>query len=149
MDNGPITINQHNYRIGSMSAFEQLHVSRRIAPLIFSSGVDDDAPEGLKPEELARTFSNKIGLHLVSTFAKMTDEDVEYIIRKCLKYCQRENDKGGWSPVMTATGQLMFADISMPVMIELTIKTVMENLSDFFPIAPAVPAVGPVVASES
>jgi hypothetical protein len=63
----------------------------------------------------------------------ISDEDTEYVIRKCLSVVTRQQDPiGPFAPIQSPQGGLMFEDITMQDMLALTISVIEENLGDFF-----------------
>ena len=119
-----ITIAGNNYKTTKLDAFKQFHVSRRLAPALWAlagaassdKGGDDSALMALEP--VARAVS------------QMSDEDSEYVLKACLSVCNREQN-GGWAKVMNGNGQMMFQDIDMPAMMQLTFAVIQDNLGNF------------------
>lgn len=106
-------LNGVTYRLAKLDAMTQFHVSRRVMPLMAALGGDGD----------------KMAL-LFGAVGRLSDEDSEYVIGKCLGGCLRMNGETG-SKIYVA-GRLMFDDIGMTGMVKLTFETLKENLSDFF-----------------
>jgi len=124
------TIHNIDYLIGKLSAFEQLHVARRLAPVLAELFTSFKAtPEG--GEAGLDALLELASVPLAKTLAKMTNEDVDYVVNACLSVCQRQQAKG-WARVMV-NGVLMFADIELDTLIALTSSVVQENLGRFFP----------------
>lgn len=109
------------YAIGKLNAKQQFHVARRLGPALvalatgFTASAEDDSLLKFKP--------------IAEALARMSDEDSEYILDTCLAVCSRKQEKG-FAKVM-ANGQMMFADIDLAVMIQLTAAVVKENLENF------------------
>ena len=132
-----MTINDVEYTTGKLSAFQQLHVARRLAPVLAELFVSFKN----NPEQLdAATNENPAGgfdilaiasIPLAETFAKMPEADVDYVVNTCLSVCQRKQAKG-WAKVMK-DNVLMFQDIELDTLIGLTSEVVQENLGRFFP----------------
>ena len=125
----PVEVNGRSYSIGKLDAFKQFHVARRLAPLVQSIGSamlaaknSDNQLERFKP--------------VLDLLAKMSDEDVEYILGACLNVVTRKQPDGGFARVR-ANGTMMFDDITVADMMTLTMAVVEENgLLDFFLDAP-------------
>lgn len=126
-----IDLNGNRYSIGKLSAKQQFHVSRRIAPIlptmipiflrIKESGVNlTDDLDGMA--QILQPFADGI--------AAMRDEDADYVIDACLSAVQRKQD-AGWFNVMGSTKQLMFQDIDLGVMLPLAVRVIVENLGPF------------------
>lgn len=137
-------INGARYRTnGRLNALQQLHVSRRIAPVLASMGVSLAALRAgasVSADDLAASLGP-----VSEVMAHMSDEVVEYIVGTCLSVVQREQDMGsgkkGWAPVARDALPL-FADVDLMVMVRLVVGVLMENLSGFLqePAAPATSA---------
>lgn len=141
----------HRYRFGRLSAMDQFHVSRRLAPIITeASGIDFTAlarllpapaptmPEGDVPVERPAAPGGGIlgNLHLVQpltdALSKLTDEQCEYVIGKCLAVVTRL-DGTVWAQVWSrSAGRLQYVDITMPTMMSLVVRVIIENLTGFF-----------------
>lgn len=120
MASGEIEFGGHTYRLGTLSAMTQMHVMRRVAPIMASAGDSENALAGM-----------------LSALGEMSDADVEYVIGKCLADCMRKQDgDAGWSAVWRS-GALMFEDIGAKGMFALTRATLEANLADFFPANPS------------
>lgn len=131
---GTVEIRGIEYAIGEMPAMDQFHVARRLAPL-FGSAIDvfiGMLSGGEKLDALTATINALTTPSVMQALASMKDEDGEFIIRKCLSVVTRKQDKG-WAKVTTAGGTLMFQDIRLKDMLELTAHVITENFDDFFP----------------
>lgn len=113
-----IEIGAHTYRLAKLDAMTQFHIIRRLGGVL--AAVRDGAESG------------DVFTVLMQAVGDMSDEDSEYIIAKCLNGCARRQDGDtGWAPVFRH-GQMIFSDILMPEMLQLTWATLQSNLSDFF-----------------
>lgn len=120
------------YSIGKMSAMKQLHVSRRIAPLIpkliplftrvksGGGGISADL-DGLA--EVLQPFADSL--------AEMRDDDAEYVMSACMSVIQRKNDFGWTAAWNDQVKQPMFDDIDLGVMLPLTVRCIVANLGPF------------------
>lgn len=115
----------NEYRIEKLDAFQQFHVSRKIAPLlppmVPAMGALDSK---LGIEHLAGLLSP-----LMEEFANMPDDKAEYVVNTCLSVVRRrQGDK--WMPVFV-NGALMFHDIDLGLMMRLTYRVVLDSLGPF------------------
>lgn len=114
------------YRVGKMSARDQFHVMRRIAPLLAglseALGSSNGGSDGLL---------SAIG-PVTEALAKMSDSDTNYVLDKCLGVCLRKTDQGTWAKVMASNGEPMFSDMDVATLLNLTREVLQENLSSFF-----------------
>lgn len=125
-----VPINEISYTIGKLSAREQLHVARRLAPVLAELFVSFKN----SPQQVDAGLDAILALAsvpLAKTFAEMPEPDVDYVVNKCLSVCQRQQ-KNGWAKVMV-DDVLMFADIELDTLLSLTAEVVQENLGRFFP----------------
>lgn len=127
----------YDFRMEKLNAFEQLHLSRKIAPLLpalapilvrWSDRKGDPlSAQILEIAELAEPFATAL--------ASMTDVDAEQVIMTALSKVQVQTDiaKGVWMPVlvpgthMTATTDLNDLGKLLPV----ALKSIMFNLGNF------------------
>jgi hypothetical protein len=129
-----IEINEsgHDYRIGRMDAFKQLHVSRRLAPIIptlLPVLLQVAKNEGLSVNDIAN--SAKILQPFADAMAGMSDADAEYVMTACLAVVQRHS-ANAWAPVWSERAKsCMFDDIDLGVMMKLTLEVVKDSLGPF------------------
>lgn len=138
-------VGEHNYRIGKLSPRQQLHVFRRISPVIASAGgiasiqnlsaAAGASTEGGISADQVFAFAGMLA-PMLEILAKMPDAEIDYVIDACLGVCSREQDGGrGWAPVMHS-GAMAFEDIDLLQMLELTGKVLIGDgsgggLADF------------------
>lgn len=114
------------YRANKIDARAQFHIVRRLAPVL---------------GEIAPALQGKGRLGalppLANAVAKLTDSDADYVIFGLLKAVVRKQDQGlGWGPVATGE-QLMYDDITMPLMLKLAWQSFSFNMSGFFAALPS------------
>lgn len=131
------------FRIGKLNAFQQFHLSRKVAPMIPTlipvflklKGADKaDAAEGGAD---AAPLSGDLGAlaELMQPFAEgiaaMPDETAEFILSTCLGAVQRKQGTA-WFPVWSASQNVcMFDDIDLGVMMKLSFRVITESLGPF------------------
>lgn len=128
----------HKYRSGKIPALRQLHVARRLAPVL---GALKDTILSLKerrgldakPDAGADAAAALAMLGpIADVIARMSDDDATYIIGTCLGVCSR-NQSGAWTAVWSdAAGGPMFDDIDMITMLHITVEVVKDSLGPFF-----------------
>ena len=101
--------------------------ARRIAPLL--AGLGDVLKED------AKGFS-KIISPIAEALSRMSDDDTDYVIDACLLVVQRKQGET-WQSVVARNGSLMFDDIDLPAMLQLTVAVIQQNLGSFFPGGPS------------
>jgi len=121
------------YSIGKMSAMKQLHVSRRVAPLIpklipiFMRMRDSKVSLG---EDLGAL--SDILQPLAESLAEMDDADAEYVISACMAVVQRKTQYGWTSAWNEQTRSPMFEnDMGLDVLLPLTVRCIVTNLGPF------------------
>lgn len=120
----------HRYRAEKLDAFRQLHVSRKIAPI-----VPKLLPMFLKFAETGDAIKNDLaGMAqafepLAQALADMPDADCEYVFNACLGVVAR-NQQGNWASIWT-NGGLMFDDIDLGTMVQIAAKVIWDSLGNF------------------
>jgi len=144
-----------SFRIGKLNAFQQFHLSRKVAPMIPTL-----IPVFLKLEASAQAakaaqqanpvatevppngaalnpLSGDLGAlaELMQPFAEgiasMPDETAEFILSTCLAAVQRKQGST-WSPVWnTKQNVCMFDDIDIGLMLKLAVRVITESLGPF------------------
>jgi len=128
------TSNGVEYLIDKLDAFEQIHVGRKLAPLLAHAlpaflSIQNEVESEREGVEIV--LLSGAGIPIADVLAKMSDEDANYVMHKCLARCQRKQAKG-WAKVF-ANGVLMFQEIGGDDIIRLTKSVVEVSLSRFFP----------------
>ncbi|EPK2563873.1 phage tail assembly chaperone [Acinetobacter baumannii] len=136
-------IGNYDYEIGRLNAIDQFHVSRKIAPIIptimpilteLAKGELQKTIEKLESAEendvsgLAEANLESLGSALqplMDTFAKMPEDDVDYVIKKCLTVVSRNGAK------VVVRDAIMFDDLGMEHILPLTIAVIRTNLGNF------------------
>lgn len=142
----------HGYRSASMPLRTQFHVTRRLAPVLGAigplvKGIDFRA---LKDDPVAQVaLFDRVLEHVLpgiaETIAAMSDADSDYVINACLQACERRQAVGGWARVMVGSA-IMFADLTLPAMMQITYRIMQDTIGPFFggPPSPSDPAAGQV-----
>ncbi|WFC66428.1 hypothetical protein EUC41_08930 [Achromobacter denitrificans] len=125
-----ITLKGQNYRSGRLSAMQQFHVARRVAPALTGlvAALGGSAPS---KEDFAKSLAP-----LADAVAQMADADAEYVLGTCLGVVSRQTEPNTWAPVWRA-GQLTFDDIDLGTMLQLAAKVIQDNLGNIFGALPA------------
>lgn len=125
-------INGKEYRAQKLNAFEQFHVSRKVAPIIPTL-----VPVFVK---LARDKQSILAdlsgfADLMQPFAEgiasMSNADSEYVIATCLSVVQRRSGDT-WASVWSKQNNCqMFDDIDLSAMIPMILKVIQDSLGPF------------------
>lgn len=128
-------INGVQYRSGKLDTFKQLHVSRKIAPLVpkvlpaFAAIAQANRPSGAALGVGNIDLIAKAIEPVTNVMAEMSDADVEYLFANCLAVVQRKQGKD-WAPIWRNEA-LMFDDIELPQMTQIAMKVIWDNLGPF------------------
>lgn len=133
-----IPIGGHDYTIGRLNALDQLHVSRKIAPIVpniipilteVAKGDLEKVIESIEADENAEIGGLEPLARALEPFmeaiAKIPEEDVNYVIYKCLSVVKR----GG--AVVCRGESIMFDDLDMNHLLPLTVAVIRTNLGNF------------------
>ena len=118
-----LKIGEQMYRSGRLSAFQQLHIARRMAPFLGRLAAMDGRDAGKDSAAIVADIAGAV--------ATLNDEDVEYILNVCLEVTERRQPGGSWAP-LRRKGATMFGDVSLPAMLSIASEVIRENLADFF-----------------
>lgn len=124
-----LEINGVNYRIGKLDAFTQFHIARRLAPIQLAMGISAGELATKASADEAAIAAAIMG-PIADIVSKMPQDDVDYILKTCLAAVSRQQGEA-YARVLVS-GSLMFSDITMQVMLRLTIAVIKENLDGFF-----------------
>lgn len=120
-------ISGQTYRAGRLDAFAQLHVARRLLPVVGGFGGVEQMKTGG-----AAGLMGQLGPGL-DAFAKLPNDDVDFVINTCLGVVQRQvaGDRG-WQKITAGGGLAMFEDIDLIVMLQLVWKVLEAHLEGLF-----------------
>lgn len=121
-----VQVGGERYRIGRLPPITQFHLVRRMGSALVG---------GLGAHLGRQATAAEMIVPVMEAVSKLSDEDSEYIINTCLGAMTRHQaGSDAWAPVLVAR-RLMFEDITMPLMLELTFKVLEAQLDNFFPSA--------------
>lgn len=133
-----VNVSGHEYRIGRLDAFSQLHVARKIAPLVpqaFASlgvmaGITD--PKSALEKVAANPSHYAASLApLATTLAAMSDEHVNYVVSVCLAVVYRAQGER-WAAVWNNShNTAMFDDMGLDVVLRLVVEVIRDSLGNF------------------
>lgn len=134
----PFEAGGQRYRItGKLNAIQQLHIVRRLAPLVSAfAGVDLAAlrPEeqALDPERGTAAMQQLLG-PLAEGVAKLSDGDTEYVLAACMTLVQRDLGGGaGWGPVWNPQAKAMqYDDVGFVELMQIVGRVLLANMGDF------------------
>lgn len=134
-----IEINGNMYLIGRLNALDQMHVSRKIAPLVptlmpliaeVAKGDLENAIKAIEESGDNADLSDLGGLSealkpMMEALSHMPESDVNYVTHKCLSVVKRG------SAVVCRGETIMFDDLDMLQILPLIIAVIRKNLGNF------------------
>lgn len=130
-----VEVGGHTYQIGHLNVFDQLTVVKRLGPLLASLLKTGESVRGGGPaEENVGAVLVRVLPQIAEGFSKLPDEDLLYVVKKCLSVISRQEGPA-WKRIVAAgnTQQLMYADIELPQMMELSWAVIQSSLDQYFP----------------
>lgn len=122
-------IDGHQYRTTKrLSAFDQLHVARKVAPLMAKL-----APTAQKAAENVDSNLGFFSLMepVIEGLAAMPEDDVNFVAQKCCTVVQRQQGQQ-WAALAVDNGKrLMFEDIDAMALLQIAFNVIQENLGNF------------------
>lgn len=147
-----LEIGGHAYSLSKLNAFDQLHVSRKLAPLtphiipviselmhgdLFKTlqKIDSDFnsnDENVNVDDVINQMDLKSldGLSgalspLMNAYADLSEDDVNYVIHKCLGVCTRNGAK------VSRNNSIMFDDLELAQMLALVVAVIRDSMGNF------------------
>lgn len=124
-------VNGVNYRAGKLSAMQQFHIVRRIAPII--SRIAEADPEFFAAARNETNALLRFLKPLTEAIAELSDTDCEYVLSNVLAVVQRQQGQA-WGFIWNRSAKApQFDDIDMGVMLQITMRVLEGSLASFFP----------------
>lgn len=131
------------YRIGKLIPFDQLHLTRKLAPLVpelvpafvrIKKMVGEPPADGGEAPKMNLDQVADIAQLLgpfTAALAGLSNEDTEYITGLCMGVVQRQSGNA-WAAVWNKDAKaFMFQDIELDTMLLLLVRVIMANLGNF------------------
>ena len=108
-------------------------MGRKLAPLLAHAlpAFMQIASGGTDRPDIEVVLLSGAGIPIAEVLAKMSKEDVDFVLHECLAVCQRKQAKG-WAKVF-ANGVLMFQTSRPTRCLRLTKAVIEVSLGRFFP----------------
>ena len=116
------------YRIGDLTPMQEFHCVRRVAPILAAMGI---GIADLKSAASSVDMLALVGKPVLDVVARMSNEDVEYVVDTCMSVVSRKIAEGKFGPIQVG-GRMQYQDINMPAMIRLSIEVLKGRVGDFF-----------------
>ncbi|HTB46482.1 MAG TPA: hypothetical protein VK741_22870 [Acetobacteraceae bacterium] len=136
------------YRARKLTTFQQMHVLKRIGPIIGPMLALQTGADGSDPVVQVSRF--------LEALSGLKDEDMDFVIATCAGAVQRQQAGNGsgpvWSDIFSARAKaFMFEDLdNLPTVLEITGKVLQDNLGGFLSIrqtgdGPRPPTLAPTI----
>lgn len=133
-------IGARKFKLNKLDAFEQMHVVRRLAPIL-----GDLLPLAVKAQKdlKGKTVDDMSEKDLeafapiLTGFSKLSDQDFDRVIVS-LCSCVEISSGAGWARVATKNAGMMFQDLEMGELLQIAGRSLMFNLAGFFATLPQV-----------
>lgn len=124
------SVGGQNYKSSKLDVFKQFDIAKRLAPVM--SAVAEIARAGdVEVEELV--------VKIAPVISALPDADTHYIFNSCLDVTQRQQGDR-WARVRApGSGGLMFQDIGLPELMQITFNVLKEHFAGFFAVLPVDP----------
>ncbi|MBC3230756.1 phage tail assembly chaperone [Serratia fonticola] len=123
-------IKGHKYRSNKLNTFEQLKVSRKLLPVLSGLLGEIKVFKQLQSGQITIEDAIKTALPTIAqTLSDMSEEDSNAILHPCLAVVLRQQGTG--YVAIFANGQLMFDDIGLMEMLQITARVVADSLGNF------------------
>lgn len=132
------------FKVRKVNPFKQLHIARRIAPILgellpvmkksgaLKGGMK--AIENLPEAEKLSMVGEFLSPILMGT-SKLSDADTEFVLLGLLEAVERKQPQGNYAKLVN-DNMLMFQDMELGTMINLAGRAFMFNLAGFFGVLP-------------
>ena len=124
-------VSGHEYSAGKLDAKRQLHIVRRLLPIL-GGAIDENGVRLTNGEPDLKGVLNTLG--------SLPDEQFDYVVDHCLAVTKR-HDGGIWaavsSPAPNGSRNLMYNDIDLVVIGTIVFHVLKRNLSRFFDALPS------------
>lgn len=128
------TIGGHDYRAVRLDCFAQLHVTRKLAPVLPKLFPALALFQGQSAESVRALASDmsvigQLVTPLAEALANMPKDDVDLVMTACVSVVSRRQDST-WSPIWR-NGTFMFSDIELDTALPIVVHVLRDSLGNF------------------
>jgi hypothetical protein len=127
------SLGEKQFRTAKLDAFQQFHVSRKLAPIIptLIPVFVKIAKDGAELSDIASYA--EILAPFADGLAAMSNEDSEYVMATCMSVAKRKAaNSDNWAPVWSNSARAcMFDDMDLGDIIQIVMKVVQDSLGNF------------------
>lgn len=134
-----VEIKGKTYRVGRLNALNQMYVFKRISPIAIAFlGTLGNIRKFVNVSQKEETTGNdvdveldfaELGTPVIQAFSRIPDEDVSFVMAKCLEQVMRLDGKEAHR--IMVNGQIMYDDIQLIDLMHLTWLVVRDDLQNF------------------
>lgn len=135
----PIEIGSHSYVCGRLNAMAQLHVSRKLAPvlptlipLLANADLASQVGAAISGGHVSSDQANDLARAakpFAEALAEMPDDSADYVVNTCLSVVKRKS-QDGWHGVVRE-GHCMYDDMDLGVILPLVVRVITGSLGGF------------------
>lgn len=137
-------VNGRKYQARDLDIFDQMVIAKRLMPVLKNIVTPEvlGAAMGAKVgDEAPKVDASKMLGAMADAIYSLSDEDTKAIMQLTLRVVDVQNTGaagagGVYSPLMAPNGGLLFKDIKLPDLLQVSWKVVEGHLGDFFSTAP-------------
>lgn len=131
------------YRAAKLSVFDQLHISRKLLPVLAGMASDFSQMQTVIREKNMAGAMESIVPKIAKELAALSNEDCNTVIYPCLSVVSRKNGDV-WTAVFSH-GVLQFDDISLFSLLQIVARVIGDSLGNFLQELPTIPTPAPQV----
>lgn len=121
----------HKYTSVKMDVFDQLHVLRKLGPMLARIGPAFIANTSTLANPMDILNGAEIG-PAIEALSTMPEADCNYVIEKCLAVTKRFQPPSSWVTIFNVQARrLQFEDINLQSMLQITMRVLADNLANF------------------
>lgn len=141
MTNRDFKVGEREFKLKKLDAFKQFHIVRKVAPILVDLMPILGKIKQVKDEELSESdkFEKfaELAMPLMTGLAKLSDEDSDKVLKGLLSVVEMKQEAGNYAFIVN-DGQIMFANLELPVLLAAAGHSFMFNMSGFFSVLPQV-----------
>ncbi len=131
------------FKLNKIDAFKQFHIVRRLAPILAdlipamkNMAATAKNMASASESEKFEAFA-EIATPLLNGLSKLSDTDANLVLHGLLASVGMSQQPAGWAKISNGE-MLMFADMELPILLQLAGRAFSFNMSAFFALLPQV-----------
>jgi len=123
-------VGENDFRVRKLNAIDQLHVFRRLQPLLVPIHAAIKARKVASLGQPGAMLTDMV-MEASKELATLSDEQLDYVMMKCLGTVEIKSPKGEFLP-MVFKGTLVYQQIELPQLLQIVWSVLLENFAPFF-----------------